>query len=421
MSTQYSRPLVKRSGITGTMPTIPASLDINTFLNTDIIEGEMFYNIPDNKLYISDGSAINVIATTPGTGGFGLAATLLNGNTTSGNNIVMSNGDFITSASGSAELQLNNANVILKSFTGSASAEFSAASASAIGMSYTNSGVNYASVYANTSSSSLAYTDSINKFNSVSLGLDSLLITMSDSSLMTSDTQMSFTSTGMTAFAATNMSFKSGTIGLTGVNELNLSSLAIGMTATGSFNVSVFNQQFIDMNDTEFDMVSSDTSYTSKVQLGQGGGICVNLNNTNLISGTATSLKITYDGIQHTKHNITEPLVYDLVAGVTTNTTQTTIYTIDLGFTGACVAVDGIVTGSGTGTTGGYGATLFAAFKNTAGVVAQLGTTDKSEKTNYSTATSNISVTGTNVVLTVTGEASTTITWVARLNYKRIF
>ena len=57
---EYSRFITKRSTIPGQLPTIPSgsSLDINTFTTTDIFEGELFLNIPDQILYTRSGSAI---------------------------------------------------------------------------------------------------------------------------------------------------------------------------------------------------------------------------------------------------------------------------------------------------------------------------------------------------------------------------
>jgi hypothetical protein len=55
----FTRQIMKRSGITGDSPTVPANeQDLNTWLPTDIFEGELFYCIPDEKLYTRSGSSI---------------------------------------------------------------------------------------------------------------------------------------------------------------------------------------------------------------------------------------------------------------------------------------------------------------------------------------------------------------------------
>jgi hypothetical protein len=49
--TEYSRIILKRSFTPGVTPTVPELDNLNQFIGTDIFEGELFLNIPDNKLY----------------------------------------------------------------------------------------------------------------------------------------------------------------------------------------------------------------------------------------------------------------------------------------------------------------------------------------------------------------------------------
>lgn len=101
MATDFSRMRMKRSTIPGTVPTIPPVLDINTFLNTDIFPGELFYNMPDNKLYTSDGTNINLIVTGSGPGGAPtLGQVLLNGNTSDGTDIILDSSSSLLSGTG---------------------------------------------------------------------------------------------------------------------------------------------------------------------------------------------------------------------------------------------------------------------------------------------------------------------------------
>ncbi len=96
INTQKSRERIKRSTLTGVVPTVPVSADFTdgTWLNTDIRAGEFFYNIPDEKLWIGTNTVPLEI-----TGSFGLtlADVLANGYVTGGSDIEMSLGDSITS------------------------------------------------------------------------------------------------------------------------------------------------------------------------------------------------------------------------------------------------------------------------------------------------------------------------------------
>lgn len=66
MKTEYSRIRVKRSDVAATVPTIPASEDITTFIDTDIFIGEFFYNTADNILYTRSDAGIEIISTMGG-------------------------------------------------------------------------------------------------------------------------------------------------------------------------------------------------------------------------------------------------------------------------------------------------------------------------------------------------------------------
>lgn len=63
------------------------------------------------------------------------------------------------------------------------------------------------------------------------------------------------------------------------------------------------------------------------------------------------------------------------------------------------------------GYTSSYAGELFAAFKYDGANTVQLSTTDKVEKTEFSTATSNITTDGTNIFIEVTGETGKNIDW----------
>ena len=94
INTQKSRERIKRSTLTGVVPTVPVSSDFTdgTWLNTDIRAGEFFYNIPDEKLWIGTNTVPLELTSSIGNT---LADVLANGNTTSGTDIIVSTGDFI--------------------------------------------------------------------------------------------------------------------------------------------------------------------------------------------------------------------------------------------------------------------------------------------------------------------------------------
>lgn len=52
MKVEYSRLLVKRSSTPGVIPTIPIDDDINTWISTDLFEGEMFLNLKDDRVFV---------------------------------------------------------------------------------------------------------------------------------------------------------------------------------------------------------------------------------------------------------------------------------------------------------------------------------------------------------------------------------
>lgn len=102
----------------------------------------------------------------------------------------------------------------------------------------------------------------------------------------------------------------------------------------------------------------------------------------------------------------------------TTNATPATLHTIGFGITNSVITIEAVVNGWGATNSKAYGAKLFGTFKNAGGTVTQLSTTDKSEKTDFSTATSDFNISGTDINVRVTGEASTDINWVSRFNYQ---
>lgn len=66
----------------------------------------------------------------------------------------------------------------------------------------------------------------------------------------------------------------------------------------------------------------------------------------------------------------------------------------------------------------GYGATIMGVFKKSFGSITQISTLDKVEKSEFSTATSNLTNDGsTGIKFTITGESPYTINWIVRYEY----
>lgn len=114
INTQKSRERIKRSTLTGVVPTVPVSSDFTdgTWLNTDIRAGEFFYNIPDEKLWI--GTNTVPLELTSGIGNT-LADILLNGNTTSGSDIIITSSDLIKDSTGQTYIDINATSLQIKS------------------------------------------------------------------------------------------------------------------------------------------------------------------------------------------------------------------------------------------------------------------------------------------------------------------
>lgn len=138
-----------------------------------------------------------------------------------------------------------------------------------------------------------------------------------------------------------------------------------------------------------------------------------------LRAGQTKQLIVTKTEIQYnTGLSGVEPTNYHIERIPTTNATPTSMYGINFGVTNSVITIEAVVNGWGATNSKAYGAKLFGTFKNAGGTVTQLSTTDKSEKTDFSTATSDFNISGTSIELRVTGEASTDINWASRFNYQ---
>lgn len=126
---QDSRHRIKRSNLTGVVPTVPTSSDFTdgTWLNTDLRSGELFWNEADNQLFIGATAQAFEIALVGGTGsGNNLEQTLAIGNSSGAQNISMGTTTVIKSDNGGGQINLDlsgTPNTMLLSSDGGSGAE----------------------------------------------------------------------------------------------------------------------------------------------------------------------------------------------------------------------------------------------------------------------------------------------------------
>ena len=141
---------------------------------------------------------------------------------------------------------------------------------------------------------------------------------------------------------------------------------------------------------------------------------------TSDLGGVSSTILSEYDKItlETSKPDINPILVqavrYYAYTATTTNAVATTIFQFPTTTT-KIFNLKCKVKGLKSNYTSGYVGDLFAGFRNNAGTLSQIGTTDKIQKSDFTTATSSISVSGTNIIVQVTGEAATTINWTIQI------
>ena len=173
-------------------------------------------------------------------------------------------------------------------------------------------------------------------------------------------------------------------------------------------NINITDSSFfgVTLTSTDFTTTSEINITPNDVTINGGGNLQIEVNVPSIGTGT----------INFARTN--NRLQYDLSLGNTTGATPTTIAIIDFsGVFDSVITINANITAVGSGVNLGYGARLFAAFKNIGGVITQLSTTDKSEKTDFTTATSDIVISGTDIIIQVTGEAATNISWRSNFSY----
>ena len=169
----------------------------------------------------------------------------------------------------------------------------------------------------------------------------------------------------------------------------------------------------------QFSVQTNDSGSSNWSNIISSGSQSIQLKQSDGVGGNFHELKVEKDGLKHNWNGGVRPVVYSLEAIQTLNATPTTMFALDVtGFSGSVITMDGIVSAYGATNSKAYGAKLFATFKYFSGTLAQISTTDKSEKTDFTTATSDFTTSGTDIIIEVTGEASTDINWITRFNYQ---
>lgn len=109
--------------------------------------------------------------------------------------------------------------------------------------------------------------------------------------------------------------------------------------------------------------------------------------------------------------------IYDGGGITTTTNTPTIIKQITPQIVNGIYTFKCITSGLKNDNSTGYSAELNASFRVSGSVVTQISTTDLNEKSEFTTATSDIYTDGTDIIIEVTGEAATTINWKASIEY----
>lgn len=180
----------------------------------------------------------------------------------------------------------------------------------------------------------------------------------------------------------------------------------------------------INLDSTQMSLAAIDVTTTDASQIviqsnqltiesfdGSGNaGITVNPAQVILFTPNARNLTVDTNALVYSVGSLV--VSKDIVGNTTTNATPLSLDTIAFGgTTDKVITVEAMVNGISSGSNKAYGAKLFAVFKNIGGTITQLSITDKSEKTDFTTATSDIVISGTDISIEVTGELATTIDW----------
>lgn len=430
---QDSRHRIKRSTLTGVVPTVPVSSDFTdgTWLNTDIRAGEFFYNIPDEKLWIGTNTVPLELTSSIGNT---LADVLANGNATGANDIIVDSGQVIKSSNGGAAISLDMSGLAKNIFISTDGIGMEASiemTPSTFSINNSTGGISLASTYGIGMLSDVKMTSgkSIKSLNGggqidldyfsssgeVSITTDGgaqsesyLYLTPTTSYLVAGDGGSVGVGAGVNLNAATS-------------NRIYIRGGATGVLIEGIYN-SAGSGDIITFKDNFSSSITASNNVKPGILIGsQNSSINSATTNTVVIGGTgitatesntvyASKLNIVGDaGNYYWKHN-TDLLQLNTA---TTSTAASISMSNDQTITIKC-----IVNGYCSSPNRNYGATLMASFLKYGGTIYQTGTTDIVAKDGFGDGTTaTIDTDGTSVRVRLTNGGGLTTKFVVAYEY----
>ena len=168
---EYSRLLIKRSDDASIIPTIPTGSTLSTFVDTDTFVGEFFLNTTDDRLWVRTDNGQFEIMMSGNTSGNtqNLAQTLIYGNETLGNDIVMSQDDRIYSYTGNTYIEFSKVTDPLIKLFSSGNTGYSdvGVTPNDLSISYSNTGTTIGQIGIDDTSLDLTFSDGVDKDTSI--------------------------------------------------------------------------------------------------------------------------------------------------------------------------------------------------------------------------------------------------------------
>lgn len=391
--TQYSR--ISHHTIFGTANagltfSIPTSEDFTdgTWTIYDLAMSEIGVNEEDKKVYIRIDDEIKEFEFVGGTAGAeSLADTLAVGNTTGGNNIVLTGGDEIVSGNGGSFITLDYSSTPDRLYMGQ-----------------TNSYVdlnNGTTRVVGTSEAALR----VNGSNRLSISSDGTS-TLSSSTFSVSGANVLINSDKYIASSSNNNKITLQDTSSQNRIELYSDSSVKSMIGSGT-TFSSFESYII-----------SNTAYGQWTTYNPSVGFSTISLLNGAISIQSDTVRISSDVIEHyTDGTAKRKFTYQPYIS-TSDATPTTLHTFGT-TTDTSVVYRVLITAHDLTNNLAYMSNIFAGFRNDGGTVNLVGTVDVSAVSDFTTATSTIGISGTDIIVRVTGEAGKTINWTADVEILR--
>lgn len=110
---EFSRIILKRTNVGGVIPTVPTGSTLTQFSVTDLFVGEVFVNTVDDRVWVRTDNGILELTSSGSTGGIGtLNQVLTSGNTSGGQNIILTDGDKIRNTGDTAFIRFSSGDTI---------------------------------------------------------------------------------------------------------------------------------------------------------------------------------------------------------------------------------------------------------------------------------------------------------------------